>query len=253
MASTTRYVKFIRKGDKGDKGAVMRGPQAWSDCAVGYKFQAGENGDEFKDVVMYNNNYYSCIKSHTKTANNAPGSTEDTNNGYWKLADKFEIIATKILLAQLSFIENLGVDNIIITSQGKGKGDVLLKADKNGIVCNSGTFNNINVNGNILAKSLRLQVVKDNSTIDGAVALAEWNRPIILPELNEGECMNIKIYAPQGTRSSPDAEVNPQNSNVKIWVSGTTTIAASKNVGLGYGLFDAVGIGYSGETIWAIK
>lgn len=129
-------------GGKGDRGPALRGPQMWNDCGNGYVFQQGADGEEFKDVVLYNNNYYSCIKSHAKTASNMPGSDEDTNNGYWKLADKFEIIATKILLAQLSFIENLGVDNIIITSQGKGQGDVLLKADKNGIICNSGTFKN---------------------------------------------------------------------------------------------------------------
>ena len=129
-------------GGKGDRGPALRGPQMWEECAVGYVFMQGKDGEDFKDVVLYNGDYYSCIKSHTKTADNAPLSTADTNNGYWALADKFEIIATKILLAQLSFIENLGVDNIIITSQGKGKGNVLLKADKNGIVCNSGTFKN---------------------------------------------------------------------------------------------------------------
>ena len=128
-------------GGKGDRGPALRGPQMWDDCAVGYVFQQGADGEDFKDVVMYNNNYYSCIMTHAKETG------ETTSDGtltakYWKLADKFEIIATKILLAELSFIENLGVDNIIITSQGKGKGDILLKADKNGIVCDSGTFKN---------------------------------------------------------------------------------------------------------------
>ncbi len=147
MVSITRYVKFIRKGDKGDKGAVMRGPQAWNDCAVGYKFQAGGNGDEFKDVVLYNGNYYSCVTSHTKTSSNYPGSATDTNNSLWRLGDKFEVVATNLLLAVTAYIDNLGVDSIYITDQGKGKGNVLLKADKNGIVCYSGTFNNIKVTG----------------------------------------------------------------------------------------------------------
>ena len=45
--TSKQVVKFIRKGDKGDKGeqgAVLRGPQAWSDCATGYAFQAGGAG-----------------------------------------------------------------------------------------------------------------------------------------------------------------------------------------------------------------
>lgn len=61
--SRTQVVKFIRKGDTGDKGeqgATLRGPQAWSDCAVGYAFQAGKVGEQWIDVVLYNNNYYTC-------------------------------------------------------------------------------------------------------------------------------------------------------------------------------------------------
>lgn len=76
-------------GAKGDRGPALR-PQAWNDCAVGYVFQSGACGEEYKDVVLYGGNYYSCIKSHTKTASNNPGSATDTNSGLWKLADNFE-------------------------------------------------------------------------------------------------------------------------------------------------------------------
>lgn len=137
--SITRIVKFIRKGEKGERGAVMRGPQAWSDCAVGYNFQSGADGEEFKDVVMYGNNYYSCIKSHTKTASNNPTSTIDTNNGYWKLADKFEIVATKILLAQYALIKNLGVEAIDMKDAA---GNIIFRAKDGNVICNSGTFKN---------------------------------------------------------------------------------------------------------------
>ena len=86
--SVNRTVKYILKGDKGEKGASLRGPQAWSDCATGYSFQAGGQGDTWKDVVLYGDNYYSCVKNHTKTSTNYPTSTEDNNNGYWRLGDK---------------------------------------------------------------------------------------------------------------------------------------------------------------------
>lgn len=145
MVSITRYVKFIRKGDKGDKGAVMRGPQAWNDCAVGYKFQAGGNGDEFKDIVLYNGNYYSCVTSHTKTSSNYPGSATDTNNSLWRLGDKFEVIATKILLAQYALVENLGVEHIEI----KGNNGISLIANKDGITCVKGTFKDVNIVGSL--------------------------------------------------------------------------------------------------------
>lgn len=132
-------------GAKGDRGPALRGPQAWSDCAVGYMFQSGASGEEYKDVVLYGNNYYSCIKQHAKTASNYPGSATDTNSGLWKLADKLEIVATKILLAQYALVKNLGVEAI----EMKDKNDKIIFQAKGGeVICNSGTFNNITVKGN---------------------------------------------------------------------------------------------------------
>lgn len=126
-------------GAKGDRGPALRGPQAWSDCAVGYVFQSGVGGEEYKDVVLYGDNYYSCIKSHTKTADNNPGSTADTNSGLWKLADKLEIVATKILLAQYALVKNLGVEAIDMKDS---KGNIIFQAKDGNVTCNSGTFTN---------------------------------------------------------------------------------------------------------------
>lgn len=146
----TQVVKYIRKGDTGDKGErgpALRGPQAWSDCATGYAFQAGKEGEQWKDVVMYNNNYYACIKSHAKTASNYPGSTTDRNNGYWQLGDKIELVATKLLLAAYALVENLGVEAIEMKDSS---GNVVFKAKDGTVTCKTGTFNNITVqSGNI--------------------------------------------------------------------------------------------------------
>lgn len=126
-------------GAKGDRGAVMRGPQAWSDCAVGYVFQSGASGEEYKDLVLYGGYYYSCIKSHTKTASNNPGSATDTNSGLWKLADPVEIVATKILLAQYALVKNLGVEAIDMKD---ANGNIIFQAKDGNVTCNSGTFTN---------------------------------------------------------------------------------------------------------------
>lgn len=126
-------------GAKGDRGPALRGPQAWSDCAVGYVFQSGASGEEYKDVVLYGGNYYSCIKSHTKAANNNPGSAADTNVGLWKLADPVEIVATKILLAQYALVKNLGVEAIDMKD---AKGNIIFQAKDGNVTCNSGTFTN---------------------------------------------------------------------------------------------------------------
>lgn len=132
-------------GAKGDRGPALRGPQAWSDCAVGYFFQSGASGEEYKDVVLYGGYYYSCIKSHTKTASNNPGSATDTNSGLWKLADPVEIVATKILLAQYALVKNLGVEAIDMKD---ANGNIIFQAKDGNVTCNSGTFKNITVKGN---------------------------------------------------------------------------------------------------------
>lgn len=132
-------------GAKGDRGPALRGPQAWSDCAVGYVFQSGASGEEYKDLVLYGGYYYSCIKSHTKTASNNPGSATDTNSGLWKLADPVEIVATKILLAQYALVKNLGVEAIDMKD---ANGNIIFQAKDGNVTCNSGIFKNITVKGN---------------------------------------------------------------------------------------------------------
>lgn len=98
----TCVVKFIRKGDKGDKGdrgPALRGPQDWAQMDVGFQFYKGDadTQEPYEDFVVYNGTYYKCKKTHTKTASNYPGSTADTNNGYWKLTTKVGIVAANIL------------------------------------------------------------------------------------------------------------------------------------------------------------
>lgn len=131
-------------GAKGDRGPALRGPQAWSDCAVGYMFQSGASGEEYKDVVLYGNNYYSCIKSHTKTGKET-GVNNTLSTDYWKLADKLEIVATKILLAQYALVKNLGVEAIDMKDTDD---NIIFQAKDGEVTCNKGTFNNITVKGN---------------------------------------------------------------------------------------------------------
>ena len=169
-------------GAKGDRGPALRGPQAWSDCAVGYMFQSGASGEEYKDVVLYDNNYYSCIKSHTKTASNNPGSATDTNSGLWKLADKFEMVATKILLAQYALVKNLGVEAIDMKD---ANGNIIFQAKDGNVTCNSGTFNNIKVTGDsefsgtmkaVSGSFKSLNCVNDKGEVVGNIAFGSDGR-----------------------------------------------------------------------------
>lgn len=158
-------------GQKGEKGAVLRGPQAWSDLPDGYSFYAGAEGDEIKDVVLYNGSYFSCIKSHTKSATNYPTSTEDTNNGYWKLGDPVEIVATKILLSQYALVKNLGVEAIEMKDD---KNNVLFEAKGGKVTCKTGTFENVKISGELngvtgtFNKLSALAKDKDGNIVEGA-------------------------------------------------------------------------------------
>ena len=165
VAKTTRVVKYIRKGetgDKGDMGATLRGPQAWSDCAVGYNFYKGAAGEAWKDVVLYNNNYYVCTKSHTKTASNYPGSTTSENQGLWQLGDRIALVASDILLTTYALVKNLGVETIDMKD---GQGNILFQAKNGNVTCKTGTFENVNITGK-LKGSVRNPFVSAGDSFD---------------------------------------------------------------------------------------
>jgi hypothetical protein len=139
-------------GDKGDPGG--QGPQGptlrvqdWNKCTsngtVNYNFYQGdvENLSEpYKDVVLYNNNYYSCIKTHSNK------SILPTNQTYWQLGDKVELIATNVLLATYSLIKNLGAEAIEMKD---GNGNVVFYAKGGTLTCKTGVFENVTIKGNL--------------------------------------------------------------------------------------------------------
>lgn len=154
------YVKYIPittvsdgdKGDPGERGAVLRGPQLWADCGIGYCFEDGGAGMEWKDTVVYNNNTYSCIKSHVKTADNYPGSDEDVNNGYWRVGSPIELIVANIIMSRYQLVKNLGVETIEMRDSA---GNVIFQAKDGEVLANKGTFNNVNVSGRFFSRDPR--------------------------------------------------------------------------------------------------
>ena len=252
--SRTQVVKFIRKGDTGDKGeqgAVLRGPQAWSDCATGYAFQAGGVGEKWQDVVIYGDNYYSCKKSHTKTASNYPGSTTDTNNGYWQLGDKIDLVATKILMATYALVKNLGVEAIDMKD---ANGNILFQAKDGNVTCKTGTFENVKVIGNIEAKNINLKISSDSddgSPIipDGAVISGAANHK--LPKLQIGECRNIKWVHPLMTRTVVHSRLEGEDNTVFIAPNGNVFNSVNIYDTTETGCFELIGLrGNSDYTYW---
>lgn len=138
-------------GDRGNRGPRPRGPQAWSDCSVGYSFLQGAEGEQYYDVVLYEGHYYSCEKTHVKTANNFPGSDDSEAQGLWVLALEHDFVASKILLATYALVKNLGVECIDMRDAND---NILFQAKDGAVSCKTGTFENIQVI-DALAKRLR--------------------------------------------------------------------------------------------------
>lgn len=153
------YVSLIENGahgEKGERGATLRGPQDWNEISIGYQFYSGAAGEPYLDVVIYENDYYLCKESHTKSSFNYPESTTDNNKGYWQLGDKIDLVATKVLLSEYGVIKNLGAEGITMKDK---EGNVVFKAEKGSLICKVGTFENVDVSG-IVHASLMYSAVK---------------------------------------------------------------------------------------------
>lgn len=204
-------------GVKGDRGPALRGPQAWSDCAVGYMFQSGASGEEYKDVVLYGNNYYSCIKSHTKTGKET-GVNNTLSTDYWKLADKLEIVATKILLAQYALVKNLGVEAIEMKDANN---NTVFWAKGGKVICNSGTFTNGTFTNVKVIGSIRnpFNLANDSFDVDYSdnVAMLSsgggWLYAYSMPwdVSQNGRRLTIVNYKWGGTMAQGQAEISAPN------------------------------------------
>lgn len=170
---TVYYRRAAEKGDKGDtgdpgekgeRGAMLRGPFEWASLANGFWLYSGADGEPYKDVVLYNGTYYSCISSHAKTESKYPGGAVDTSNGYWQTAADFELVATNILLAQYACIKNLGAEALEMYDSS---GNTVFVAKDGNVTCKKGTFENVTVNGyykSVFTKIEESDATKQDST-----------------------------------------------------------------------------------------
>ena len=237
------------QGHKGEVGATMRGPQSWSDLGVGYTFESGGEGDEWKDVVIYGSTYYSCIKNHVKTATNYPGSDEDDNNQYWRAGSPVEIIATRILLSEFAFFDNLGAKAVRMYSED-GK-ELLFEAYKGELTCKTGAFENVSVSGDICVGTLRYScnTVRDGvSVINGT--FIQGGGTYVLPHLSDGEVMRIIVFDPIITRSTPPATlVGEQTEDVFLAAGNSFLLQRESEISV-ENWCELIGSNYNGHTLW---
>lgn len=152
LAQATGFLSVV---EKGEKGAIER-PRKWEDIPSGDSLQCGAAGEAYIDIVLYNDSWYQCIKSHIKGNGVVP-----TNTIYYKSISDYQRLATNIFLANKAFINNLQVGDVLIEKNGQK----LLVANEDGIECNNGKFNNVEVNGIITSVGNNYTVKIDNGVI----------------------------------------------------------------------------------------
>lgn len=243
-----RTVEDGEPGAKGETGATLRGPQSWENCGNGYSFESGASGEEWKDVVIYKSGYYSCIKSHVKSADNYPGSKEDTNNGYWRLGSPIELVVAKIILAQYQLVDNLGVK--VIEMQDKN-GNIMFQAKDGKVSCKGGIFQNVSVSGDISVGRLRYN---ENTVTDGTSVIngsfIRGGGTYVLPHLSDGEFMRIVVFNPIITRSTPLATLKGEQEMDAFMAAGSSFfLNREATIGV-YGWCELIGTSQNGHTIW---
>lgn len=96
-------------------GVVTRLRGEWQ-VSTDYQYKTsdviGENHTVYIDIVMYQGHYYQCIKTHTSTSNTPPDSTAGAE--YWRLANEYEFIATKVLVADTAAVEVLNGGSLVV-------------------------------------------------------------------------------------------------------------------------------------------
>lgn len=152
IAQATGYISVV---EKGEKGATER-PRKWEDIPSGDSLQCGAPGEQWLDIILYGGSWYQCIKSHTMGDGVVP-----TNTIYYKNITDYKRFATDLFLAHKAYIENLQVGDVLIEKDGKK----LFVANEDGVTCNSGNFNNVNVNGVVTSTGKDFTVKIDNGVI----------------------------------------------------------------------------------------
>ena len=100
-------------GSPGVRGAAVRLLGDYDRLADGTPFESGHAGETYLDVVQVRQGeqvqFYQCKQPHTKSADKAPAADSE----WWELGMYQGFVATDLLLARRSLINNLQVENVV--------------------------------------------------------------------------------------------------------------------------------------------
>ena len=100
-------------GAPGVRGAAVRLLGDYDRLADGTTFESGHAGETYLDVVQVRQGeqvqFYQCKQPHAKSADKAPAADSE----WWELGTYQGFVATDLLLARRSLIQNLQVENVV--------------------------------------------------------------------------------------------------------------------------------------------
>ena len=249
-------------------------PRTWTTGES--KYLSGAEGEMYKDVLAYDNGqgtltWYQCIRTTPTGFAPTTGQTPADYPTYFVQADgQFEFVATNLMLAQLAYIKNLGVNYLRMgAANGPGliqmldaQGHVQFEVTQGNVIANSGTFNNIHIAGQstfggLLKKSKRV-ITRDNldeycDTVSGVNHILSLEKTGTWIEVRNAsdEILYLRVPSINGTgpiysTGSTDSE---RRDNVRALVGNTIILYHSEERSRGdlevYGHFKQSGRNYS--------
>lgn len=103
-----------------------------SEWGLDVDYMHGGIGEYYLDLVMYEGTWFQCIRSHRSDASNSPTSL--LRDYFWRQANKFNFIATDLILAESAVLNFLHSQRIFMTGVG-GELTASMNADGKGSYC----------------------------------------------------------------------------------------------------------------------
>lgn len=113
LAEVTGSISFSQRGDKGQKGALMREHDGFESGS--YKYLSGAEEEEYVDVVCVKGKWYQCTRTYDATT-----SSPSLTDGHWTEMSNYKSIATHLLLAENATINMLGSNQINLFNPSGG-------------------------------------------------------------------------------------------------------------------------------------
>lgn len=113
LAEVTGSISFSQRGDKGQKGALMREHDGFESGS--YKYLSGSGEEEYVDIVCVKGKWYQCTKTYDDAT-----SSPSLIDGHWTEMSNYKSIATHLLLAENATINMLGSNQINLFNPSGG-------------------------------------------------------------------------------------------------------------------------------------